>query len=98
MYDQKLCPHSSDISRPVIVMVRNKSVTIPELPLSFSQRVTNRTFNHQCSPAYRVSSKVLLPHINLRTATAIATNLVSWYSKVTMRYTVRSATAPPGAK
>ncbi|GBN52392.1 hypothetical protein AVEN_129077-1 [Araneus ventricosus] len=44
---------------------------------------------------YRVSIKALLLHINLRTATTIATNLVSRYNKVTMRYTVRSVTALP---
>ncbi|GBN03183.1 hypothetical protein AVEN_95304-1 [Araneus ventricosus] len=36
--------------------------------------------------APKVSTKVLVPHINLRTATTIATNLVIRYSKVTMRY------------
>ncbi|GBL78733.1 hypothetical protein AVEN_65288-1 [Araneus ventricosus] len=50
------------------------------------------------SLVYRVSTKVLLPYINLRTATTIATNLVSRYSKVTMRYTVRLVTVPPGGK
>ncbi|GBN84878.1 hypothetical protein AVEN_199116-1 [Araneus ventricosus] len=45
---------------------------------------------------HKVSIKVLLPHMDLRTATTITTNLVSRYSKVTMRYTVRSVTAPPG--
>ncbi|GBL95510.1 hypothetical protein AVEN_54115-1 [Araneus ventricosus] len=38
--------------------------------------------------AYTVSTKVLLPHINLRTETTIARNLVSGYSKVTMRPTL----------
>ncbi|GBN97592.1 hypothetical protein AVEN_105184-1 [Araneus ventricosus] len=47
--------------------------------------------------SYRVSTKVLLLHINLRAATTIATNLVSRYSKMTMNYTVKSVTAPPAA-
>ncbi|GBM42873.1 hypothetical protein AVEN_245700-1 [Araneus ventricosus] len=47
---------------------------------------------------YRVSAKVLLPHINLRTATTIAANLVPTYSKLAMRYTVKSVIAPPGGK
>ncbi|GBO42238.1 hypothetical protein AVEN_199021-1 [Araneus ventricosus] len=34
---------------------------------------------------YRVSTQVLVPHINLRTATTIAINLVSRYSKMPMR-------------
>ncbi|GBM44038.1 hypothetical protein AVEN_261347-1, partial [Araneus ventricosus] len=46
----------------------------------------------------RVSAKVLLPHINLRTARTTASNMVSRYSKVTMRYTVRSITVPPSFK
>ncbi|GBO16081.1 hypothetical protein AVEN_265049-1 [Araneus ventricosus] len=40
----------------------------------------------------RRGTKVLLPHINLRTATTIATNLVPRYSKVI------SVTAPPGGE
>ncbi|GBM09246.1 hypothetical protein AVEN_59226-1 [Araneus ventricosus] len=42
---------------------------------------------HAVDPKIDVSTIVLLPHINLRTATTIATNLVSRYSKVIMRYT-----------
>ncbi|GBN95254.1 hypothetical protein AVEN_32938-1 [Araneus ventricosus] len=39
-----------------------------------------------------------LPLINLRTASTIAPNLVSKYSKLTMRYTARSVIAPPGGE
>ncbi|GBM40763.1 hypothetical protein AVEN_157905-1 [Araneus ventricosus] len=45
-----------------------------------------------------MSTQVLLPHINPRTVRSIATNLVFWYSKMIMHYTVRLVTAPLGGK